>query len=133
MASRIPEIKGISVLVVDDDSMHRFLLNEFVSRAGGNCVTVASGMEAVQLIKSGHEFDVVLLDSSMWGMDGYETSREIKAISDIYVIMISGYTSHEHMEKAFGAGCDRYLTKPVSREELLSEILVLKNKMKLKI
>ncbi len=115
--------KNKKVLIVDDDAMHRFLLKEFIKRTGADIVLAKSGSEALNYFNSGLMFDVVLIDSSMWEMDGYETTRKIKMGGlNVSVIMISGYTMPENIERAYAVGCDLFLSKPVARDRLLREM-----------
>ncbi len=108
------------VLVVDDDQSTRILHRTALS-VQFDVETASSGREAVQICKK-HLPDLVLLDVIMPGMDGYEACRLIREFTDIPIIFATANdTLTEHL-KAFDAGGDDIITKPLVREILLRKV-----------
>ena len=80
-----------------------------------------SGMELLTAVREGYKPDILLLDIAMEGMNGMETARQIKALSDVILIFVTGVK--EQVFQAFDVGAFHYLVKPVE-EERLKEVLV---------
>jgi len=114
---------GEAVLLVDDDSEQRLLGNTILTTLGYKVETVASGEKAIDLLES-KSFDLVLLDMIMEpGMDGLDTYQCIVAIRpDQKVIIVSGYSETERMEKALEMGVRGYIKKPYTLEEMAATL-----------
>lgn len=116
-----PEMAG-RVLVVDDDplirALHRAILaKKFV------VATASSGEEALDAC--GRELpDLVLLDVEMPGLNGYETCRHLRQTSSIPIIFATGHQTMEEQLKAFDAGGDDIITKPVVPELLTRKVML---------
>lgn len=112
----VPAVSGL-VLVVDDENTARTLHRTALS-SRFDVVSASSGEETLQLC---HERlpDLVLLDVMMPGMDGYETCRRLREFTDIPIIFATANESLDEHLKAFDAGGDDIITKPVVREILL--------------
>ncbi len=113
---------GFKILVVDDEkefvemTVKRLIKRKFV------CEAAHSGEEAVELIKVG-DFDVVLLDVKMPGMDGMQTLREIKRIKPLVeVVMLTGHASEESGIEGMNLGAFDYLKKPIEIEALIEKL-----------
>ncbi len=114
-----------AILIVDDVDSDRFLLRGFLKPHKTNILEARNGKEAVHLAKR-YKPDVILMDAKMPVMDGYEATRIIKGTKDlkaIPVIGITAYAMRDDENKVWDAGCDGYLKKPVSRNELISELM----------
>lgn len=120
-----------SVLVVDDEPMARTLLRLMLVRAGYEVVEAEDGFDALDKVKDGSH-DVMLLDVMMPGLDGFsvcQTVREYSNMSELPIILLSAKTDLESVNKGLKLGANKYLTKPVSSEELTQQIKdVLKDK-----
>lgn len=79
-----------------------------------------SGMKLLTAVREGYQPDILLLDIAMEGMNGMETARQIKALSDVILIFVTGVK--EQVFQAFDVGAFHYLVKPVE-EERLKEVL----------
>ena len=102
------------LLVVDDLEVNRDLLVRRVARLGHEAHAAADGEAALQMLRRG-QWDLVLLDITMPGMDGYETLRRIKAdpaVADTPVIMVSAIDQTESVVRCLELGADDYLVKP---------------------
>jgi DNA-binding response OmpR family regulator len=120
-----------SVLVVDDEPMARTLLRLMLVRAGYEVVEAEDGFDALDKVKDGSH-DVMLLDVMMPGLDGFsvcQTVREDSNMSELPIILLSAKTDLESVNKGLKLGANKYLTKPVSPEELAQQVKdVLKDK-----
>lgn len=106
--------RTMRLLIVDDLEVNRDLLARRVSRLGHEAHVAADGLSALELLRS-REWDLVLLDITMPGIDGYETLRRIKAdpaIADTPVIMVSAIDEIDSVVRCLELGADDYLVKP---------------------
>ena len=110
-----------SILVVDDDDDIRALVGELLERAGHVVIKAPDGESALKLFYS-RQPDLVVLDVSMPGLDGWEVLKRIRELSDVPVLMLTARA--EELEKVRGlrAGADDYVTKPFGRQELLGRV-----------
>ena len=109
-----------TVLVVDDEPDVRELTAELLKRLGLEVVTAASGDEAVALFRARPAaFDAVLLDATMPGISGEETTRELLRIrSDARIVLMSGYREEDARPSPGNAAIAGFLQKPFSGDEL---------------
>lgn len=121
-----PERLRDTVLVVDDsDDALRFLTHA-LSEAG-NAVLVAKSGEAALDILDHFTPDLILMDAVMPGIDGFETTRRVKAQpakSHVPILFMTGLTESEHVVRAFEVGGVDFVRKPVYVDELLARVRV---------
>jgi DNA-binding response OmpR family regulator len=108
-----------SVLVVDDDADVRMLLRELLSRAGYAVSEAPDGRAALRVLYEERP-DLVVLDVSMPGLDGWGTLERIRELSDVPVVMLSALGAELEKVRALRGGADDYVTKPFGRQELLA-------------
>lgn len=112
----------IRVLLVDDEKEFIQTLAERLEVRDFNVETAFDGNEAVSKIKE-QDFDVVVLDVLMPGMNGIETLREIKSIKPLVnVIMLTGHATVETAIDGMKAGAYDYLMKPTDTNDLVGKI-----------
>lgn len=114
-------MRSFNVLVVDDDPHVCEIIRLFFEEQQINMIEAHDGQEALDLVQ--HEnLDIIILDVMMPKMDGFETCREIRKISNIPIIMLTAKT--EEFDRVLGLelGADDYVTKPFSPRELVSRI-----------
>jgi two-component system, cell cycle response regulator DivK len=112
------------ILVIEDQEDLRGILRDLFTRSGYVVVEAADGATGVSSAKSERP-DIILMDIQMPVIDGYEATRQIKAdpaLTQIPVVAISSFAMKGDEEKARGAGCDHYVTKPYSPIALLRMI-----------
>jgi two-component system KDP operon response regulator KdpE len=109
------------ILVVDDEPQIRRVLRTTLSAQGYEVFDVRTGEDALLAIRE-QRFDVVLLDMNMPGMGGLATCREIRAGSDVAILMLTVRNSEQDKVTALDAGADDYITKPFGVPELLARI-----------
>lgn len=115
---------GKRILLVEDNAVNRRLA-EFLLRSQGYQVREAvTAEEAFGAIKAERP-DLILMDLQLPGMDGLEAVRVLKqdpGTQDIPIIAVTSYAMKGDREKAHGAGCIGYITKPIDKSELIQEI-----------
>jgi CheY-like chemotaxis protein len=112
------------VLLVDDFQDNREMYAEFLRFSGLRVEEAANGHEAIDKATSMAP-DLIVMDLSLPGIDGWEATRRLKADPEtkhIPVVALTGHALAGYSEGARQAGCDAFVTKPCLPEELLSEI-----------
>jgi signal transduction histidine kinase/CheY-like chemotaxis protein len=111
-------VKG-TVLIVDDDIPGNLYLTEVFNQSGCETVNVYDGREAVEMVKEKPDISLVLMDIKLPTLDGLSATREIKKFRpDLPVIAQSAFVQTQDMDTAREAGCEAYLTKPISIDSL---------------
>jgi len=124
-----PELKGMRVLVVDDNPTSRAILQEMLESFSFEVGLAASGEEGLReyaAASAGRAYALVVMDWRMGGMDGIEAARRIKACSvsrPAPVILVTAYGREEALRKAEAAGLEGFLLKPVSPSLLFDTIM----------
>ena len=115
--------KGKKILIVEDVEDNAELLNFYFSKTQAELFFAGNGKEAVEICKSNHSIDIVLMDIQLPMMNGYEATSEIrKFMPDLPVIAITAYAQLEDKKKCFEAGCNDYLSKPISKATLFMAV-----------
>lgn len=110
------------VLLVEDDDDTRELMTEVLVAAGYRVTTAPSGAEGLRALASEH-IDVVLTDVGMPGVGGLEVARGAKAIAPhVPVLVLTGYSNREDLERARGREVDAVLLKPIDPDELAGAV-----------
>jgi two-component system response regulator CpxR len=110
-----------SVLLAEDDTELCSLMRDFFAPHGLRIEAVHNGREAARRALE-DEFDLVILDVMMPGIDGFEVLRQIRMRSAIPVIMLTARTSQADRVEGLNSGADDYLPKPFAPDELLARI-----------
>ena len=109
------------ILIVDDDAEIRHLLSEYLKREGMRAQAVADGRGMRAALDNGR-FDLVILDLMLPGEDGLVLCRDLRARSDLPVIMLTARGEETDRIVGLEMGADDYLPKPFSPRELLARI-----------
>ncbi len=116
-------MKDFKVLVVDDEADFVDTTIKRLTKRNIECLGVTNGKQAIELIRNSN-FDVVLLDVRMPGMDGIETLQEIKQIKPYTeVIILTGHASVESGIDGMQFGAFDYLMKPMELELLIEKLM----------
>lgn len=116
-----------NILVVDDDPDLLLLLRKMLARIGASALTVETGQEGLDLLKSEH-FDLLVLDLMLPDVDGYEVLKRVRAESrydDMPVLILSARADPQAINKGMDLGADAYLTKPYLPNTLTSRVRTL--------
>ncbi|HEY0711081.1 MAG TPA: response regulator [Polyangia bacterium] len=111
---------GQRILVVDDNPANSDLLTFLLERAGHEVRSAADANEALQVLEVFRP-RLILMDIQLPGMDGLELTRRLKADPgnrDIVIVALTAYAMKGDEERALGAGCDGYVSKPIDTHSL---------------
>jgi DNA-binding response OmpR family regulator len=111
----------VRVLVVDDEKVIRNLLQLSLQRMGYQVVTASDGTEALSVFAS-YDFDLVLLDILMPGIDGFDVCSEIRRVSGVPIVMLTALNRPEDIVLGLELGADTYITKPFTFKEVEARI-----------
>ena len=114
------------VLVVDDSSTMRRVVEQILEVLGHEAVPAADGATALEALRSTDAIELILLDWNMPEMSGIQFLRTVKAdpdLQEIPVIMLTTESERRKMIDAIEAGAKHYLTKPFQPETLATKIL----------
>ena len=112
------------ILVVEDHEENRRIMRDLLTAAGYEMIEALTGEEGIALAERQRP-DLILMDIQLPGLDGYETTRRIKAqpaLRAIPIIAVTSYALSGDDVKAREAGCDAYVTKPFSPRALLAKM-----------
>ncbi|MBW2467954.1 MAG: PAS domain S-box protein, partial [Deltaproteobacteria bacterium] len=128
--SPAPDLRGLKVLVVDDNATSRDILRDMLESLSFEVTLAATGQEGITEIEKADKnkpFEMVIMDWKMPGMDGIEAARRIKDNPNIshipHIVMVTAYGREEVMQKAEKIGLDGFLLKPVSPSVLFDTII----------
>ena len=112
------------ILIVEDEVRLREILCDYFRSKGENPVEACDGLQALSLIEE-EEFDAVLLDIMMPGMDGLSLCRAVRRNNDIPVIFLTALSDEEDKLLGYELGADDYVTKPFSMSVLYAKTMAL--------
>ena len=113
-------IPALCILIAEDDEMSTLFLKKSLKGGNINILYAENGREAVELVQHHSEINIVLMDIKMPLLNGVDATRQIKQLRpNLPVIAQTAFTSMEERDKARQAGCDRFITKPIKKSELL--------------
>ncbi len=118
------------ILLVEDNEISRDILLRRLRKSGYEIVVAADGTEALAMAAREHP-DLILMDMTLPGIDGWETTAELRrrpAIARIPVIALTAHTLPGDRQRALAAGCNEYETKPVELPRLIEKIEALLNR-----
>jgi len=129
-ASQSP-LKGLHLLVADDNEMNQFVASETLARAGITCDVVSDGIQAM-LAAARKSYAAILMDCQMPEMDGLEASRRIRereaataGLRRTPIIALTAEALAGDREKCLAAGMDGYVSKPINPKELFAALSAL--------
>jgi two-component system, OmpR family, response regulator len=117
-------LAGIHVLAVDDDASIRQMIADYLGDNDIEVTAVGTGKE-ITTAMARRTIDLVILDLKLPGEDGMQIARQLRAESDIPIIMLTGRKDEADRVMGLELGADDYLTKPFSPRELLARIRAL--------
>ena len=113
----------MKILIVDDETKIREVVNEYSTAMGYECDEASNGKDAIELVNR-NNYDCVVMDIMMPELDGFSACKKIKAMKNVPVIMLSARTEEDDKLLSFDLGVDDYVTKPFSPKELMARIKV---------
>lgn len=125
----IPDFRGKKILLVEDNELNREIAVEILSEVGFSMETAEDGTIAVEKMRHADagNYDLILMDVQMPKMDGYEATREIRKLNDpeiasIPIIAMTANAFAEDRQKAFEAGMDGYIAKPIDISKMMETL-----------
>jgi len=115
---------GKRILVVDDEAKIRSLIRKYAEFEGYEVSEATDGMDAVSLCRT-QNFDIIIMDVMMPGLDGFSACREIRKFKNIPVLMLSARGEEYDRLHGFELGVDDYVVKPFSPRELMMRVNVI--------
>ena len=112
------------ILLVEDNELNRDMLSRRLQRKGYDVAMAVDGLSGVALAKAGG-YDLILMDMSLPGIDGWEATRQLRAAPETAAVPIIALTAHAmagDRDKAIDAGCNDYDTKPIELDRLLGKM-----------
>ncbi len=117
------------ILLVEDNEMNRDMLSRRLIRRGYEIRIAVTGMQGMEMALSDPP-DLILMDMSLPDVDGWETTRRMRAevvLREVPIIALTAHAMEGDREKALAAGCSDYDTKPVDLERLIGRMNELLN------
>ena len=115
------------VLLVEDNEMNRDMLSRRLRKKGFEVDMALDGAQGVEMARNG-AYDIVLMDMSLPVIDGWEATRQLRAVPetrDVPIIALTAHAMSGDRDRAMDAGCSDYDTKPVEIERLLQKMAAL--------
>src|SRR6266487_6400980 len=112
------------ILLVEDNELNRDMLSRRLAKRGSEVARALDGLQGIEMARRDSP-DLILMDMSLPGVDGWEITRRMRADAGLRRIPIIALTAHAmagDREKALAAGCDDYDTKPTDLPRLLAKI-----------
>ncbi len=116
-------LENVSILVVEDDEDNLEFLRRLLIKHGANVVVARTGEEAVNIVKTNEQIQIVLMDIRLPDINGFETTRKIKKLKpNLPVIAQTAYAMYNDRELCLENGCDDYISKPLDKDILFEKI-----------
>ena len=109
------------ILIIDDDRALTEMLAQKLEPRGFEVLSAVRGLDGLKMAYENHP-DIVILDVMMPDMDGWETCRRLRELSDVPILMLTGKVSEEDVVRGFQLGADDYVRKPFNLKELEGRI-----------
>lgn len=118
---------GLRVLLVEDGIDNQKLISRILTGAGAELQVVSNGKEAVECVAENERlrrpFDLILMDMQMPVMDGYTASRELRQRGYLRpIVALTAHAMATDLDRCMAAGCSAFVSKPVSRNDLVSAV-----------
>jgi len=111
-----------TILITEDEESNHRLIKTMLVLSKVNILRANNGQEALEVCVKSH-VDLVIMDLKMPVMDGFEATKKIKKLfPHLPVIIVTAYSLTTEKEKAFEAGCNEFIKKPINKKELLSTL-----------
>jgi CheY-like chemotaxis protein len=121
-AQSIEELRGRKVLLIDDDARNLFAVTSLLERCQMSVVTASTAQEGLHALSEHPDFDLALMDIMLPGMDGYQATREIRAMQhyrELPIVAVTAKAMPGDREKCLDAGCSAFVAKPVDTNRLI--------------
>ena len=115
-------MNNLKILVVDDESRMRKLVNDFLTKHGYTVLEAENGEEAIDIFYTDKNISLIILDVMMPKMDGWQVCREIRKDSRVPIVMLTAKSEECDELLGFELGVDEYISKPFSPKILVARV-----------
>ena len=115
-------MNNLKILVVDDESRMRKLVNDFLTKHGYTVLEAENGEEALDIFYTDKNISLIILDVMMPKMDGWQVCREIRKDSRVPIVMLTAKSEECDELLGFELGVDEYISKPFSPKILVARV-----------
>ena len=112
----------IKILIADDEARMRALVRDYLRVKGYQVLEAENGAEALAVFEREPDIALVLLDVMMPELDGFETLKELRRISEVPVLMLTARSEERDELRGFSLGADEYIAKPFSPKVLMARV-----------
>ena len=118
----VQQSEPVVLIAEDDDSNFRYI-EVVLKKSSYKVLRAINGYETLEICRKNPDVKILLMDLKMPGMDGFEATRQIRQfLPELPIVVLSAYISLADEEAARSAGCNDYITKPVSKAKLLETL-----------
>ena len=110
------------ILVVDDESIIRKIIRDFLVREGYVVCEAEDGEAALDIFCSNNDIDLIIMDVMMPKMDGWQLCKEVRKLSKVPILMLTAKSEEQDELKGFELGVDEYISKPFSPKILTARV-----------
>ena len=110
--------EGFNVMAIDDNEINLIIINRSLQKKGISVKTFNNGIDALESLKAGTHYDLIIVDLQMPEMSGFEFAEEVRKFSEIPIIASSADNNTETIEMALSTGMNDYLLKPHTPQDL---------------
>ncbi len=128
-SERLPRLSRLNVMVVEDNAVNQLVIDSILRSIGIHATLLTDGAQAVRRMEdTPGNWDVIFMDCEMPVLDGYDATREIRLLEQdrdvdpCWIIALSAHATGDYVQRARDAGVDDYLSKPVSRDQVLEAL-----------
>ena len=115
----LDQVKKLKILIAEDDEASELFISAVVKKISKEVLSTKSGLEAVKIFRNNPDINLILMDIQLPEMNGYEATRQIRQFNqDVIIIAQTAFALTGEREKAIGAGCNDYISKPIKKDEL---------------
>jgi len=124
-----PLKSGLHILVVEDSRVNQIVINGILEKQNVNVTIAEHGKQAIALLEGGEEFDAVFMDCQMPEMDGFETTRQIRAgkageaSKEIAIIAMTANALSGDRERCIASGMNDYIAKPINKQGVIEKLV----------
>ncbi len=113
------QLKNLKILIAEDDEASELLIETVVRHFSQEVLKAETGIETIEVCRNNPDLDLILMDIRMPGMNGYETTRQIRHFNkNVIIIAQTAYGLIGDRGKAISAGCNDYIAKPIRIDAL---------------
>lgn len=110
-----------TALIVDDNKINRVVTQRILEQRDFSCKTAGSGQEAIEILRNEH-FDLVLMDVNMPGMNGMQTTREVRNFSNVPIIALTAVEIQEMRDEILASGMNDIIVKPYDVQQFFQKV-----------